>query len=428
MIRVHVGRACAGALAILSLLGAERASARPLALVGGEVHVGDGRVLEGAAVIVDGGVITAVGGAIPADAERIDCAGQWITPGFVAARTQLGVAEIPGMPETVDSSPALPDAIHAAVRMDEIVNPRSQLIPVARRHGVTSAIVQPTGGLVSGRSAWLDLAEPTPDAPAAARGPIALHAYLGEVGAGPAGGSRAQALARLRELFDDARTYQRQRAAFDANALRRLSASRLDLEAVLPVLERKIPLVVDVRRASDVLAVIALGESEKIRVVIEGADEAWLVADALARAKVSVILNPMQNLPERLDRLGARQDAAAILAKAGVDVVLTADSSHNAGNLRFAAGNAVRAGLDPARALTAVTAAPARAFGLADRYGTIERGKVANVVVWTGDPFEPASYAARVFVAGRATSTESRQTRLRDRYLDRLGLRARATR
>lgn len=395
-----------------------------LAIVGGRVVTVSGPVIEGGTVLIQGGKIARVGKdvVVPAGTEVVPAQGRWVTPGLIEASTQVGVHEISAFASTVDAGGGA-GLFRAALDMRDAVNVRSALVPVARRHGVTSVVVTPYGGLVSGRSAWLDLVDG--DAPgwgSAAWGPVAVHAALGESAGQVAGGSRALAVLRLRELLEDTRLYARQGPAFERNALRPLSAGRLELAAMVDVTTKKLPLVVEVRRAADILRALELAKAEGLRMVIRGAQEGWLVAGELAAAGVPVLLEPLDNIPERMEQINARPDNAALLAAAGVEVVLTSEQSHLASTLRFAAGNAVRAGLPFDVAIRAITLAPARALGAADRYGALEAGRVANVVVWTGDPLEPASYAEVVVVRGLRAPLESRQTRLRARYQRRLGL------
>jgi imidazolonepropionase-like amidohydrolase len=289
---------------------------------------------------------------------------------------------------------------------------------------VTSAVSLPVGGLISGRSAWLDLVGPRSKIhDRAVQDLAALHGYLGESGASAVGGSRASAIGRLREALDDARNFRRNKTAFTRRALYPLSSSRLDLEALGEVVIGRAPLFLEAHRASDIKAAIALARAERIRVVIVGAAEGWLVADALAAARIPVIVDPLENLPYTFASRNARADNATLLARAGVKVAIATRSSHNAANLRFYLGNAVRAGLVREVALRAGTLTPAEIFGMNRLYGSIDRGKMANVVVWTGDPFEPSSFAETVVIRGEVQPTDSRQTRLAERYLRKLGLR-----
>jgi imidazolonepropionase-like amidohydrolase len=229
-------------------------------------------------------------------------------------------------------------------------------------------------------------------------------------------------MARLRAFIEDARIFRARRADFRENDLYRLSAGRLDLEAAEPALLRRTPVVIEAHRASDIRAAVRLAEEARLDLVLLGASEGWRVAELLAQEAVPVIVDPMANLPFRFESRNARSDNPALLARAGVKVILTSRSSHNAGNLRYAVGNAVRAGFPATLALRSATLSVAEAFGQEDEVGSLQAGRRANVVVWTGDPFETRTHAARVFVRGREQPTVSRQTRLARRYIERLGL------
>jgi imidazolonepropionase-like amidohydrolase len=193
--------------------------------------------------------------------------------------------------------------------------------------------------------------------------------------------------------------------------------THLDLEAFQPVLRGEVPLAVQAHRASDLLAAMRLADQFKLRLVLMGAAEGWMVADEVARRKVPVVVKPLTNLPF-FDTLGATLENAARLWKAGVTVALASFDTHNSRNLRQEAGNAIAYGLDRDVALQAVTVVPARLWGVADRCGTLEVGKEADLVVWSGDPFELSTSAERVFIRGREMPRDSRQLQLMERYRD----------
>lgn len=413
-------------LTLSLLLAPTAALAQDVAIVGGDVYTVSGAMIPAATVLIRGERIVAVGKdiAVPNGARIVDAKGKQVTPGLIETQSRIGMVEISLEASTVDSSPRLKDPIRASVRAKDAIDLRSTLIAVARRHGVTSAVSAPSGGLVSGRSAWVDLVAPTSRSyDRAVADLMAIHGVLGERGAGAVGGSRASAIARLREALDDARTYRRSKTAFIRRGLYELSSSRLDLEALGDVVIGRAPLIVEASRASDITAALALAKAERIRVVIAGGEEGWLVADDLAAARVPVIVQPLANLPSSFASRNARADNATLLARAGVKIALATNSSHNAANLRFYLGNAVRAGLVREVALRAATLSAAEIFGMNRQYGSIDRGKIANLVVWTGDPFEPSSYAETVVIRGEVQPTESRQSRLAERYIRRLGLR-----
>lgn len=403
------------------LLAASPADAQTIAITGGTVYPVSGAPIRNGTVLLRDGKIVAVGAdvTVPADARRIDATGKWVTPGFINSFTQLGVVEIGAVPDTRDASARGKEGIAAAFRVADGLNPRSALIAPARADGVTSAVVMPSGGLVAGQAAFIDLTEGSAT-DLTVRSPLAMLAQVGS--ARQAGtDARGELVGRLRVLFEDVRTFARNRRAYDAGASRELSASRADLEALVPVVEGRLPLVVAADRASDIRTALRLANEYGLRMMIAGGAEAWLVGDELARARVSVLTGAMDNIPSSFATLGARQENAGLLRKAGVQVVLVGNGAgdpQNFGvrNIRYEAGNAVAYGMTWDDALRAVTLAPAEAFGVADRVGSIAPGKVANVVVWSGDPFEFASSAEHVFVRGVEHTGLTRQQELEQRY------------
>jgi len=175
--------------------------------------------------------------------------------------------------------------------------------------------------------------------------------------------------------------------------------------------------VINVDRASDILATLRFAQTYGLDLVISGGTEAWMVAEQLAAANIPVLLDPLYNLPGNFDALGARLDNAAILQAAGVDVIISGAGSHNARKQRQMAGNAVSYGLPHEAGIAALTSTPARVFGVADQQGSIQKDMSANVVLWSSDPLEVTSAAEVVVINGKLIPMESRQTKLRDRYL-----------
>lgn len=416
----------AAVCAVASLLAAPAlaapappAKSAPVYLVGGELHVGDGTVIKDSVVIMENGKFTAVGGAeararVPANATTVDVRGKLLTPGFIAVDTQIGLVEIDLESGTRDDGRAGDQPIRAAHDASSAINPDSAVIPIQLVEGITAAAVAPTGGLVSGQVAFIDLV-PGDYRGIVSKPGVAVAAHLGQSHAG----SRAAALAKLRELLADARIYPARKAAYERAQSRELAAHPLDLEALQPALKQQAVVTLTAHRASDILAALALAREFDLRVAILGGAEAWKVADELARAKVPVAVQPTQNLPGSFDAMGARLDNAARLHRAGVPVVVAIlGDVHNARNLKQEAGIAVANGLPWEAALTAVTLAPARAYGMDRSHGSVATGKVANLVVWSADPFELSSHAVQVYVRGVPASPVTRQTQLRDRYRD----------
>lgn len=407
------------------LFWAAPAWAADLALVGGDVYPVSGAMIPGGTVLIRGESIEKVGKNVPLPAgiKTLDVRGKRVTPGLFDADSQIGLIEIDLEKSAVDAVAQTPDPIRAALSAADAVDLRSSLVGVARRQGVTTVLSLPAGGLVAGQGALLDLVEErSPLLRTAIHPKVALVVQLGGEGAQAVEQTRAAAVLRFRELLDDARAYQRNKAAFLKAQLYPLSASRLDLEALGEALAGRQTVILKVSRAADIELALSLAQQEKLKVVLLGAEEGWKVADRIAAAKVPVILDGLLNVPASLEARGARSDNAALLARAGVKVAISARSSHNTGTLRFHLGNAVRAGLPAELALRAATQVPAEIFGQGQKYGTLDPKKVANVVVWSGDPFEPASYAEQVIIRGEVQPTDSRQTKLARRHLGRLSL------
>ena len=402
---------------LLLLVLARVATAQPIAIVGAKVHVKPGQTIDNATIVINRGKVTAVGANVraPANARTIDGKGKVVTAGLVDASSGVGLVGIDLEPASVDgrfgnTDPIHKDPVHAAYQARDGFDPRDVGVAVARGGGVTAVVATPAGGFVSGQSAAFALdgsVEPV-------RAPVAMHVSLGPNGA--AGGSRGKAIELLRELLDDARTFGRDKAAYERNAKRDMVADRLDLEALQTVLRRELLLVVDVQAESDIRAALRVAKEFNVRIAILGGAEAWRVAKELAAARVPVILDPTSNLPSYLEATDVHDDAATVLDKAGVQVAIsTTGGSWSARTLRQLAGNAVAHGMTWDKALASITTVPATLFGLTSR-GTLERGAIADVVVWTGDPLETTTVVDTVIINGVVQSLESHQTRLLQRY------------
>lgn len=397
-------------------------SAQTVAIVGGKVYPVSGAPIENGTVVISNGRITAVGTnvPIPAGAQRIDATGKIVTPGFVNSSTQLGVQEIGfGGPPT-DPSARGKDNIAAAFTVWEGLNPNSVLLAPARKEGITSFVIIPTGGLISGQAALADVV-PGTTSDMIIRAPVAMVAEIGN--AQQAGlGSRGELIVKLREILEDVRYFQTHRDAFDRAQTRQFAASRLDLQALIPVVEGRLPLLLNVNRESDIDAAMRLAREYNVKLMIAGGAEAWMMADKLAAARVPVLTGAMNNIPDDFASLGQRQENAGLLRKAGVQVALIGNAgggdeeAFNVRNLKQEAGNAVAYGMTWDDALRAVTLTPAEIFGVADRVGSLQAGREGNVVVWSGDPFEFTTRAEHVFVRGREYNDKTRQDLLIERY------------
>jgi len=389
--------------------------AQTIAITGGTVYPVSGPKVDNATVLIRDGRIAAVGTnvAIPAGATRIDAAGKWVTPGLIDGAGNMGLREISAVQSTNEGT-LRGNEVAAAFNVAEGINPASTLIPVTRIEGVTTTLAVPGGDLIWGQAVLIDLDGTTIEA-MVAKSPVAIVADLSEGAKSAAGGSRAGVAQRLRRVFNDALEYSRRRTDYTRAQMQQLAASAADLEALLPVLRGQLPLVVVANRRSDIETALRIAREYKVRLILAGAAEGWQVADKIAAASVPVLVEPLNNIPT-YDALGIRYENAALLAKAGVKVALMETATENSRNLRQQAGNAIAYGMTWEQALRAVTLSPAEVFGVGDRYGSLEPGKVANVVVWTGDPFEFSTGVEHVFIRGKEIPLRSRQTELMERY------------
>jgi imidazolonepropionase-like amidohydrolase len=353
--------------------------------------------------------------AVPADARTIDAGGRIVTPGLIATGTGLGALEVRSVEEANDRATRLA-GISAAFDLGDGLDPDALPIPIARLGGVTRAIDTPLyddrGGphqLFAGQAAAVMLAGPD----MLMRRGVAMVLETGEGGAARAGGARGAEIAVLRAIFDVVRTIGHGGATPSDS----FGLSHADLQALVPVVEGRMPLMVTVHRASDIRDILAFAREQHLRLILEGASEAWRVADEIAEAHVPVVLTPVRNTPASFAQLGATLENARRLQAAGVTVAFEGNGNTRERELRYNAGNAVAVGLPWREGLAAITVNPARIFGIADRVGSLEPGKDADLVIWSGDPLDTLGRADAVFIRGQAQPMVSRQTLLRDRYL-----------
>lgn len=408
--------ACALALASLTQPTPARAASGDLCIVGAKAYLGEGKFLENATVIVRKEKIYKVnaGQAPTKDCEMLYAQGRFLSVGLIAAETPLGVMEIELEASTTDASSRSSHEVRAHYQPAKAVFADSSALSMATRWGVTNAAVTPSGGLISGQVAWIDL-RPGAHEDIVVKDSVGMRASLGQ----HPGTSRAATIQSLEAVLEDAVLYKGQKRAHQKGALRPLAASFRDLAALNSVVRGRQRILVEAERASDILAALALAKRYKLDLALVGAQEGWKVASQIAKAKAWVVLRPTDNLPKSFARLGARSDNATLLHKAGVKLVIAnLGSAHNAARLRQEAGNAVAHGLPYNAALDAITLGPAQLYDMDDDYGSLEAGKVANLVIWSADPLEFSSAVHEVLVRGQLQRGPNRQSLLRDRYMD----------
>lgn len=369
---------------------------------------------------IENGKIAAIGAQSPAAADlEIQGLGKSITAGLFNSSTQLGTVEVSAIQQTVDFY-SENETVTASLRIADVFNPRSTLIPHNRVHGLTHSLLIPESGthLFAGQVALVQLG----NQPKVIHPSLAVALDFTERGISLMGGSRAAALVQLRQALDDAKDFSRNRKAALAGDHRNYVLSYADLAALEPVVNGKKPLLVRTNRASDISVILELAKNFQLQLILSSALEGWMVADEIAKAQVPVIIDPIHNLPNSYESLGARLDNAKLLADAGVKLLFTGmdwHNTHNAYLVRQSAGNAVANGLDKSVAIAAMTTNPAQLFN-APVTGDIAIGDIADLVLWGGDPLELTSEAELVMIEGEIIPMKSRSLQLRDRYFDRL--------
>ncbi|MET1254146.1 amidohydrolase family protein [Aliikangiella maris] len=352
------------------------------------------------------------------DAQIIDASGKFITPGLCSADTKIGLVEINGVSSTVDWS-TKQQGLGASFDISSAINFSSTLIPQNRINGLTRAIVRPSASnsIFAGQGAVIALQSSLDGLIKAKAFQVAVY---GAYGAQKSGGSRAAAMQTIDTALTEAKYLRQHESRYLPGFNWAFSQSVADLKALYPVLDREVPLIVSVERADDIERMIALAEKHQIKLVVADAGEAWRVASKLAAAKVPVIINPLDNLPQ-FESLAVRIDSATRLYQQGVKLLFKGGGSqsdggtHNAYLVRQSAGNAVAYGLPKSVAIEAMTINIAEVFGI-ENYGQIEVGMDADVVVWDSDPLEVTANPDWVFIQGVEQALVSRATRLRDRY------------
>jgi imidazolonepropionase-like amidohydrolase len=406
------------ALANPEIPGAKQAG--PIALTGATVHPVSGPPIEEATLVFNKGKIVAVGKnvKIPQAAETIDLAGKHVYPALFDANTELGLVEISAVRATVDVRET--GSINPNVRALVAVNPDSEMIPVTRSNGVLLALVAPHGDLLAGRSAvvaldgwtWEDMA---------LKSDAALHITWPRMRASRRMEDDADSkqgadklIADLHSLLADARAYA---AARKADEYYPIDAR---LESLQDVLAGKLPVIVRADDVRQIQSAVAFAQNEQLKLIISGGYDAPRCAELLKKCDVPVIVTAVYRLPMRTgDAYDAAYSLPTRLHEAGVRFCISASDRHAASNVRnlpYHAATAAAYGLPPEEAIKAITLYPAQILGVADRVGSLEKGKDATLIVTDGDPLETATNVSAAFVQGRKVELNDRHKRLWHKY------------
>lgn len=384
--------------------------------------------ISGGTLVIENGRIAAVGTNVnvPANATVIDGTGLSVYPGMIDSGTSIGLTEVSSVAgtrdiqETGDLNPNAKTAV--------AINPHSNVIPVTRINGITTVLTEPSGGLISGQSALIQLSGWTPPEMVLAS-PAGMHINFPRIRTGSPSAQPQDAEAekkarkqytsqidRLRDTFRDAEAYSKAMQASGTLASSRLEED-LILRALVPVVRGEVPLIIHANLAEDIRAAIKFSEDTGLRMILSGGQEVQQVTSELREKNIPVLLGPIWTLPGKeddpYDMLFAN---AAALHQAGVKFSIRTGGAHNARHLPYQAAATAAFGLPKEEALRAVTIYPAEIFGVADRIGSLEQGKIANVIVTDGDPLEIRTNVVRLFIGGEDIPLDSYHTLLYDKF------------
>lgn len=399
----------------------------PIALVDGTIYTVSGEVIEGGTVLFEKGKITAMGKnvRVPENAEKISVIGKRVYPGLIDAYTNLGLTEIGSVRGTLDMNET--GNINPNSRVEVAVHPESELIPVARSGGITIAIVTPGGGVISGTSAAIMLDGWTWEE-MTLKAPLALVVNWPSMVYSPGRfmrmpkeewqKQRDEQLKRLRTAFAEARSYMK---AQTVGKGKKTYDTDMRWEAMRPVIEGKIPVVVNANELSQIQAAVAWGEQEGVRIIINGGRDAWRVTDLLKAKDVAVIVNPIHTAPvRRWENYDQVFSLPAKLKEAGIRFCISGDyGASNSRNTTHHAATAAAYGLSPDEALKAITLFPAQIFGIDDHVGSIEIGKDATLMITDGDPLELSTKVEQIFIQGKKVDMRDKHKQLYQKYQER---------
>jgi imidazolonepropionase-like amidohydrolase len=383
-------------------------------------------------VVFSKGVITAVGTnvAVPADAVVIDGKGLSVYPGLIDSGSTVGLLEVNSVPGTVDTV-ELGD-LNPNARAAVALNPHSNLIPVTRINGITSVITEPEGGIVSGQDALIQLAGWTPGE-MVIKAPIALHIRFPRLRSASfedvpqdeeaeknARQAYTEQVDKLRDLFRDAQAYAKANAARAKDAKVQRFDRDVMLESMVDVVEGREPVVMHAELERDIRAALKFGDEFKLKMIFAGAQDVGRVIPEVKSRNIPVILGPILDLPQREDDpYDLIFSNAKTLYDNGIRFAIQSSDSHNARNLPYQAAACAAFGLPKDVALEAITIFPAEIFGVADRVGSLEPGKRADIIVTDGDPLDIRTNVKRVFIDGEEIAMDSYQTLLYKKFLQR---------
>ena len=402
----------------------QKAKTGVFALTNANIQTVTNGVINNGTIVLSGGKITEIGTnvTVPSGATTIDCKGLWIYPGAIDGGTSVGLLEFGQVPVASDQEDE--GQIIPQMRALTAVNPNTPIIPVTRVSGVTTVIVNPSGGLMPGIASLMNLHGYVPDQMYAG--------FEGVVVNFPNTGRRGffdrrtdeeikkateKALTQLNDTWDKAVQYHK----IDSAAKGKSSKYYPELQALLPVVRGEKPLMIEANASKDITAALKWIKDRHIKkAILTGVAEGWRVADEIAKANIPVVTGPVLALPSRdSDRYDKAYANPGLMKKAGVKVALRTTDTENVRNLFYNAGFAAAYGMGKEEALKSITITSAEIFGVADKLGSLEKGKSATLFICDGDPFETKTQIKNVFIDGWQMPMNTRQTDLYEEFLKR---------
>ena len=397
-------------LSFLIVLLSINVSANSILIKSGQINDGLGNSFIGDILIVDEKIVEVGKFLNSSSAKIIEAKGKPVTPGLISPISNIGVVEINALDVTNDDSP---DFFGPGFSVYNAFNPHSTLIPWNRSNGVTSSISSPgySSQIFKGMGSFYLL---DGDIDITGNADVAMYARLGAIG-----GSRAETIQIMESMFelalnkDELESEELLGTTFASSMDMQLQ----DIQALSRVVNREIPLVLEVNRAIDILQALRLKNDYDLELVLMSVEEAPLVLDQILASGVSVIIDPMDNIPDSFDELASNIKLGGILSNAGIKVMFSTQRSHNYHLMRQGAGNAVAHGMTYQAGISGMTSIVADVFNIQDR-GSIKEGYFADIVIWSEDPLEPSAYPTTVIINGSEISLETRASRLTERYTD----------
>ena len=397
-------------LSFLIILLSINVSADSILIKSGQINDGLGNNFIGDILIVDEKIVEVGKFLNSSSAKIIEAKGKPVTPGLISPISNIGVVEINALDVTNDDSP---DFFGPGFSVFNAFNPHSTLIPWNRSNGVTSSISPPgySSQIFKGMGSFYLL---DGDIDITGNADVAMYARLGAIG-----GSRAETIQIMESMFelalnkDELELEELLGTTFASS----LDMQLQDIQALSRVVNREIPLVLEVNRAIDILQALRLKNDYDLELVLMSVEEAPLVLDQILASGVSVIIDPMDNIPDSFDELASNIKLGGILSNAGIKVMFSTQRSHNYHLMRQGAGNAVAHGMTYQAGISGMTSIVADVFNIQDR-GSIKEGYFADIVIWSEDPLEPSAYPTTVIINGSEISLETRASRLTERYTD----------